>query len=144
MLKRLQFLVQNIGGYEALAAALPVHTAKIWKSKVEQIGRFKLMMKDFELLADFFKDSVLIALFGNKHGFAYIDLNSIPPSDYSLADLSWALRKYQAQSQLLACDLRERLLDGKCTDEIAASLRQISKECIVLVKQMQLALNQHN
>lgn len=138
--KRLQALVENIGGYAVLAEAIPRYNAKMWQNKIEANGRFKLMVTDFDLLADFFKDTVLIALVGHKFGLTHVDLNAIPPSDYSLADLSWALRRYQAQAQLLTCDLRERQLDGESTSEETAKLARVTKEAIILLRQMDIAL----
>lgn len=137
--KRLQFLVQNIGGYDVLAAAVPRHNAKMWQKRIEQTGRFKLHVYDFGLLADFFKDSVLVALSGHKFGLTYIDLNEIPHSEYSLADLLWTLRRYQAQTQLLACDLREKQMDGESTREVEARLAIMAKESIVLIRQLSIA-----
>lgn len=141
--KRLQSLIQNIGGYDVLAAAVPRYTAKMWQNRIEQTGRFKLLFNDFRLLADFFKDSVLIALFGHQFGLAYIDLNEIPHSEYSLADLLWALRRYQAQTQLLACDLREKQMDGESTRDVEARLSLIAKESIVLLRQLSIAFKAH-
>lgn len=137
---RIQSLVQNIGGYAALAASVPCHTAKMWQNKIEAVGRFKLLMNDFEVLSEFFKDSVLIALMGHKFGLASVDLSGVPPSDYSIADLSWALRRYQAQTQLLACDLREKQMSGESTLKVEAQLAQIAKESIILLKQFDLGL----
>lgn len=138
--KRLQSLVESVGGYEALAVSVPLHNATVWRNKIESTGRFKLNSNDLEPLFDYFKDPVLVALFGHKFGLEHFDLNSIPPSDYSLSDLSWALRRYQAQGQLLTCELRERQMDGEPTDEVKKRLAQLTKETIVLLKQMDLAL----
>jgi hypothetical protein len=137
---RLLRLVKGAGGFESLAAALPQHSARIWQNKVEANGYNKLTLEDFDALIEFFNDSVLLALLAGDHGFNTFDLRSIPPSEHSIVDLMWALRRHQAHSQLLACDLRERLMEGLPTDALKADIAQNLMETVVLTTQIAMAL----
>jgi hypothetical protein len=137
---RIEFLIGEIGGYEVLATALSGYTAKQWQNKIEEINRMRFNASDFELLISFFNDSVLIALFGYEHGFSCIDMSLIPSSDYSLADLAWLLKRYQAQSLLLVCDLREDIMDGKSGSETKEKLTRVTQESIILLRQIDIAL----
>lgn len=138
--KRLSELVTSIGGYEALASALPCHSAKTWQKKVEEVAHHAISVSDLTTLNGFFKDALLVALLGHEQGMQHVDLNAIPPSDYSLVDLSWALRRYQAQTQLMACELHDKTLDGEDTQAIEARISRIAKETIIVLRQMDLLM----
>jgi hypothetical protein len=138
---RLQMHVQQLGGYEALARACPRTRAKIWQSKIERNGRFKLSVEDFRKLIRVFDDMVLVALLADGHDHYLVDLRAIPPSEYSTADLAWALRRYGAMGTLLASDWREAMLDGADCKDIKADLLQLMHETLITLRQMTLALD---
>jgi hypothetical protein len=140
---RLQMHVQAIGGYEALASACPRYRASIWRSKIERNGRYKLSVDDFQKLIHLFDDLVLVALLGKDKDHCLVDmrdLRAIPPSEYSLADLAWALQRYSGMGTILACDWREAMLDGADCAPIKADMLQLLQETRIVLHQISLAL----
>jgi hypothetical protein len=137
---RLQEDVATFGGYALLAKALPSVSAKVWQGKIERTGRFGLFDKDFIQLINLFQDRVLVSLVAQERSGDFLDLSSIPESDFSPADLQWALINLSAEGMLECCELREKRLDGEDCSESQARLGQLSQQAIVLVRQMELVL----
>ena len=134
--QRLQSHVQKLGGYDARARACPPTKAKVWQGKIERGSRFKLSVDDFVQLLKFFNDPVLLALLAHGHRRCLYDLSGIPASEHSLADLKWTLPRYGALGSLLACDIREASLDGRDCASIKTELAKITKETIVVLRQI--------
>jgi hypothetical protein len=126
----------KFGGYRILAQALPMHSAKIWESKIERVGRFKLTVDNFVELIRTFDDMVPVALLAGAHDWKLINLNPIPASQFSSADLAWTLRSLSAEGTLVCCEMREALLDGEDTTTTRAKLIDIAKKSMILLHQL--------
>lgn len=134
--RRLIENVQRTGGYAVLAQNLPAHRANIWQKKIES---GEITTKEFLGLSAHFRDAVLVGLICADVGAAYYDLSEIPPSEYSLQDLVWALRRRQAQLMTLQCDMRESQLNGESVVALQGEAASVAKEMLVLVHQIDMA-----
>lgn len=132
--------VAAFGGYALLARALPAFSAKVWQGKVERTGRSGLPTNAFMQLVHLFRDPILVALIGHECGLGYIDMSSIPDSEFSSRDLQWALSSLSAEGMLACCELRENSLDGVDGSEARVKLGEFARQATVLVRQMDLAL----
>jgi hypothetical protein len=141
---RLRIRVEAMGGYEVLAGACPAYSASIWRSKIDRNGRYKLNVDDFQKLIQLLDDQVLVALLGKDFKDYYLvdlrALRAIPASEYSLADLSWALKRYSGMGTMLACDWREAMLDGVDSAPIKADMLQLLQETRIVLHQISLAV----
>ena len=132
--------IEAIGGYSSLAKKLTRHSAKVWQGKIERIGRYVLTIDDYADSLKLFQDPVLIALLADGQKSAIVHLSSIPPSEYSTADLAWTLSSLSAEGILACCRLREQLLDGEDSSDTEAEMVRLAKSSIVLLQQMKLVL----
>ena len=143
--KRLWYLGQNGGGMAALAVALPTTRTWQWREMLEKDGPWTIRPCDLARICEHFEDPILYYLAGRELGTLFAELDAVPSSRHFSPILSWTLRRYLGEIELLTARHHEAVLTYNAD---AVSLQRertrLRTETFVLLKQIEMHEDQYN
>lgn len=137
--KRLWYLGQNGGGIGSLCDALPTTRTWQWREMLEKDGPWTISPSDLARVCWVVEDPVLYYLAGKELTTLFPELDTVPETRHYSHALSWTLRRYLAEIQLLRCrlhaivrmsDPEEAILQREMTD--------LRTQTFVLLKQIEM------
>lgn len=137
--QRLWYLSQNGGGISSLCAALPTKATWQWREMLEGDGPWKISPSDLSRVCWYLEDPLLYYLVGKGLDTLFPELNTVPETRHYTHALSWTLRHYVAEIQLLRCRIHAIATMG---DSEAASLEhemaELRTQTFILLKQIEM------
>lgn len=142
--KRLGYLAQNGGGIGSLCEALPTKAAWQWREMLEKEGPWTISAFDLARVCWYLEDPVLYYLVGKELGTLFPELETIPETRHHSHALSWTLRRYLAEIQLLRFQIHAiPSMDDSKTTVLQSEMSDLRKQAFVLLKQIEMYEKKH-
>lgn len=137
--QRLWYLGQNGGGIGSLCEALPTKATWQWREMLEKDGPWNISPSDLSRVCWYLEDPILYYLVGKGLDALFSELNTVPKTRHYTHALSWALRRYVAEIQLLRSRIQAIATMG---DPEAASMERemagLRTQTFILLKQIEM------
>lgn len=137
--KRLWYLGQNGGGISSLCLALPTTSGRQWREMLEANAPWTFRSSDLARVCWYLEDPILYYLVGQGLATLFPDLDTVPETWHYTHALSWTLRHYLAEIQLLRSRIHAIVRMGDPEAAILNSeMADLRTQTFILLKQIDM------